>query len=173
MTANYQPGTGFAGSTGTLARIINRASGTGMFLTLSPAQKQDLDKVLMEATVSPAAGADTVTFMIGTTPLGSPVPVVNGKASGMVPVLAVPGTKVVTAVFNSSNYTVPNVTKTMTILKEDARVTYMKPGATTDTLCLCGATQVAITVTVKDMTAVDAALDPDAGDIRNRDGPVR
>jgi hypothetical protein len=57
------------------------------------------------------------------------------------------------------------VTKTASIIREDARVSYIKPGVTTDTVCLCGNATVAITVKVSDITAIDPVADPDAGDI--------
>jgi hypothetical protein len=66
-------------------------------------------------------------------------------------------------VFNSANYTIASKTKSMSILKEDARVAYSGPSP--DALCLCGKTSIPITVNVSDITAVDAASDPDAGDI--------
>jgi hypothetical protein len=116
----------------------------------------------MEATVSAGTTAHSVTFQIGTQVLAT-LPVVNGKASGNVQVMAPPGTRFVTAVFNSSTHSIPNVSKSMSILKEDARVAYA--GTIPSTLCLCGQASVPITVNVSDMTAVDPVLDSDAGDV--------
>ena len=68
-----------------------------------------------------------------------------------------------TAVFNSPNYTVANVSKSMSIIKEDARLAYA--GTPGETLCLCGNATVAVKMNVSDISAIDPALDPDAGDI--------
>jgi hypothetical protein len=164
VTAIYRPTGTFVTSTGTLARTINKASATGTFLTLSPLQKQYSDRVLLEATMSVFAPGDTVTFMSGTTVLASAVPVVSGKASVSAPMLLAPGTRVVTAVFNSPNYTVTNVTKSASILKEDARVAYA--GTNGETLALAGRAFIPITVNVMDISATtDPTTDPDAGDI--------
>jgi hypothetical protein len=119
--------------------------------------------VLMEATVSPATATGTVTFQTGGVVLLSDVPIVAGKASANVPALAGIGTKVISAVFNTPNYAVANVTRSMTILKEDARVAYA--GSPAAPLCICGNATVAITVNVSDITAIDPASDGTAGDI--------
>jgi PKD repeat protein len=135
-------------------------AGTGTFTTLSPIQRQYSDRVLMEATVSPGTTATSVTFQVGTQVLAT-LPVVNGKASGNVQMLAPQGSRIVTAVFNSSTHTIPNVGRSLLVTKEDARVAYTNP----TTLCLCGKASVPITVNVKDMTAFDPVLDLDAGNI--------
>jgi PKD repeat protein len=137
-------------------------AGTGTFLTLSPIQKQYSDRVLMEATVGAGTTAHSVTFQTGTQVLAT-LPVVNGRASGNVQMLTGPGSKFVTAVFNSSTHTIPNASKSMSIMREDARVAYA--GTLPSTVCLCGKSSVPITVNVSDMTAVDPVGDPDAGDI--------
>jgi uncharacterized membrane protein len=163
VTGVYTPTGAFATSIGTLARTVNKAAGTGTFLTLTPLQKQYSDLVLMEATVSPATASGTVTFQSGGVVLLSDVPIVGGKASANVPALVAIGTKVISAVFNTPNYAVANVTRSMTILREDARVTYV--GSTATPLCLCGSATVKITVNVSDITAIDPVSDATAGDI--------
>jgi VCBS repeat-containing protein len=163
IKAVYSGDSRFAASTSAgLTQTVNKLTGTGTFLTLTPIQKQYSDRVLMEATVSPANAADTVTFQIGTQVLAT-VPVVNGKATANPQLLgnALTGSKIVTAVFNSQNYTTASKTKSMSILKEDARVAYSQP----TTLCLCGKASVPITVNVSDITAIDPTIDPDAGNI--------
>jgi large repetitive protein len=147
----------------TVTAPVPKVPGTGVFTTLSPIQKQYSDRVLMEATVTAPAKAESVTFQIGTQVLAANVPVVNGKASVSPQLLgtALTGSKIVTAVFNSAGYTIPNVTKSMSILKEDARVAYSQP----TTLCLCGKASVPVTVNVSDITAIDPTIDPDAGNI--------
>jgi VCBS repeat-containing protein len=162
VRAVYKPASGFTGSEATIARTVNKATATGTFLTLSPIQKQYSDRVLMEATMSASSPSDTVTFQIGTTVLAT-VPVVNGKATANPQMLFAPGSRIVTAVFNSPNYTVANANKSMSIIKEDARVAYA--GTPGETLCLCGNTTIAVRVNVSDISAIDPALDPDAGNI--------
>lgn len=161
LTAVYGGTDSFRPSTSaSLAQTINKATGTATFVTLTPLQKQYSDRVLMEATVSPATAADRVTFQIGTVILGT-VPVINGKGSATLQMNAAPGSKIVTAVFSSANYSISNVARSMSILREDARVAYVGQSS----LCLCGKASVPVTVQVSDITAIDPVADPDAGDI--------
>jgi hypothetical protein len=157
---------GGATATDTFVLTVNsgpKPPATGTFTTLTPMSKQYSDRVLLEATVSPANAAQSVTFQIGTQVLAANVPVVNGKASYSPQLLGTSliGSKVVTAVFNSSSHTIANVSKSMSITREDARVAYTGPSS----ICLCGNASVPITVNVSDITAVTPATDPDGGDI--------
>jgi hypothetical protein len=75
-----------------------------------------------------------------------------------------PGGHVVTASTADSNFTSSSATKSITVVKEDARVAYSGPASLS-----ISAGPVVLTATVRDITAVpaDPASDPYAGDIRN------
>jgi hypothetical protein len=137
-------------------------------LTLSPLQRQYSDRVTLEATVSPPTAAETVTFKVNTSILGT-APVVGGKARLTPALLGAigAGVKNVTAVFNQAedNYEIYNPYRSMSALREDARVAYT--GATTvNTGCgTCASAIVRLEATVRDISLVSPATDADAGDI--------
>src|SRR5207247_1807929 len=112
---------------------VNKAAGTGTFLTLTPIQKQYSDRVLMEATVSPTTAAGTVTFQIGATVLAANVPVVSGKASVSPQLLYAPGSRIGTATVSFVNRTtlatLATVTVTPNIDHKTGTATYMFPAS--------------------------------------------
>jgi hypothetical protein len=77
----------------------------------------------------------------------------------------------ITAVFNQQrpNYTIASVSKSMSILKEDARVTISTYGTTVTTACrTCNTATVVLKAIVRDISATpDANGDVSPGDIRN------
>jgi hypothetical protein len=151
---------------------------------VSPTMVQYSDQVMLSATVAPTcvpctsvggALTGTVEFRLinGSTSVvvASGVPINgSGVASTTVAILnAGPGTYTVKAIFTSTN---PNYAGSMssgpmlTITQEDARATYT---GTTFAFASGGTTVIALSATVKDITAVigDPDHDPYAGDIRN------
>jgi hypothetical protein len=149
---------------------------------VSPTMVQYSDQVMLSATVAPTcvpctsvggALTGTVEFRLinGSTSVvvASGVPINgSGVASTTVAILnAGPGTYTVKAIFTSTN---PNYAGSMssgpmlTIIQEDAQATYT---GTTFAFASGGTTVIALSATVKDITAVDPDHDPYAGDIRN------
>jgi hypothetical protein len=183
ITAIYSGDSKFAGSTSAaLTQTVNKASAAAT-LTFTPISQQYSDPVTFKATLAPASDgtspATSAQFKVGSQTMGTQnfglnpstglfeatltVPLVETSPAGQLG----PGSKLVTASFTSSNFTIPNRTGSLSITQEDARTYYAgpaavltKPGATTATIPLQW--------TVKDITAVgpsDAAYDPNAGDI--------
>jgi len=179
-------------NTGTLS--ITQA-GTTASVNVTPGTQQYSDRVTFSATLSPSAiggvaPATSVTFYVGTqnmgtvaaptdttaltltwtlvnVPLFEPVnPAPGNPPTGQM----APGSPTVTAVFGgvNPNFTVSNPTTSLTITKEDARVTYagnlfvgIPLSATMGSITLIA--------TISDITAVpsDPAYDAYPGDIRN------
>jgi Bacterial Ig-like domain (group 3) len=137
-------------------------------LTVSPLQRQYSDRMTLEATVSPPNAAESVTFKVNTHVLGT-APVIGGRARLTPALLGAigAGVKSVTAVFNQAekNYEIYNPYRSMSALREDARVTYT--GATTvNTGCSsCASAIVRLEATVRDISLVSAATDADPGDV--------
>ena len=137
-------------------------------LTVSPLQRQYSDRVTLEATVSPPGAAESVTFKVNTQILGT-ARVVDGKARLTPALLGAigAGVKSVTAVFNQAqgNYEIYTPYRSMSALREDARVTYT--GATTvNTGCSsCASAVVRLEATVRDISLVSPATDADPGDV--------
>jgi hypothetical protein len=155
-------------------------------VTVTPDSQQYSDKVTFEATLSPAsingqAPATSITFYVGSQNMGSCTLEVNNDSLSCkvedIPLLEnphgngqmSPGSKTVTAVFGgvNPNFTVNDATTLLQITREDARAYY-----TGDTFVSTGSSTsntatVVLSATIKDITAEDAASDPDAGDIRN------
>jgi hypothetical protein len=162
ITATYNGNSQFASSStlSALTQTVNKAT-TTTSLTLTPLLKQYSDREQMDATISVPGAAQSVTFKMGTVDLGT-VPVdATGKASMNPQLLGAigSGTKIVTAQFNgvSSNYTVTNPAKSMTVQREDtAPIAYTGP----TTLTISGG-MVTMTVPVVDVA------DGDRGDIGN------
>jgi CSLREA domain-containing protein len=177
--------------------ITVAAAATTTTVTVTPSSRQYSDKVTFKATISPneaggVAPATAVTFKLGTQTVGSATLVAGtgGDAGKLVAILAdvelleptpfgtaptgqmaptAPGTRTVTAVFTgkNSNFSITDPTTQLTITREDATVEY-----TGNTLFWTPSTSntsanVTLPVTIKDITATDAASDADAGDIRN------
>ena len=164
---------------------MNKAATTSG-LGESVAQQQYSDLVTFTATLTPSGGAQLpatagVVFSIGTQTLNAtPVPlvVVNGVPTATLSNYALletasgalkPGIRTVTATFTGvSNFAAGNVSKSISITREDAR-TYYSAGQTTVSTGSPTVSTATIPLqwTVKDITAVtgDASWDPNPGDI--------
>jgi YVTN family beta-propeller protein len=185
ITAAFTSATiGYAGSTSpALTQTISQATGTAT-LTVSALTPVYSDMETFHASFTPAVAGEpapaTVIFKIGSQEMGAATPtLVSGVyqytlTAQMVEPYTTPPTRnmkpdfhVVGAFFTDPNFTVTNPTKAITIQAENARVAYTGPTA----VSLGGASSgpVALTVTVKDITAVagDPAWDPYPGDVRN------
>jgi hypothetical protein len=153
-----------------LQQVVAQAKATGSF-TIAPLQRQYSDPVTFTATVSPANAAKSVTFKLGTITIGS-ADVIDGKATLPTPVLATMpgGVRYITAVFNQDapNFVLPELSKTMSIVREDARVS-RGYGVTVYTACkTCTTATVTLRATVRDISATaEANGDVSPGDIRN------
>jgi Big-like domain-containing protein/Kelch motif protein len=152
-----------------IQQVVGQATATGTFI-ISPGQRQYSDPVTFTATVSPADAAQSVTFKLGTLVIGT-ADVQAGRAALTTPVLAsMPlGTKIITAVFNQTlpNYVLPSISKSMSIIREDARIE--GDPITVYTACpTCTTAKVHLKATVWDISVTpDAAGDVWPGDIRN------
>jgi hypothetical protein len=155
-------------------------------MTVNPVQQQYSDPMTFQATLTPSsaggqAPATGVIFSIGTQQLNAtpiPLTVVNGvltatlsnyKLLETVASQIKPGIRVATATYTgvSPNFTVINVTKSISILKEDARTYYTGATSVSTGSSTSSTATIAITSTIKDITAVpsDPAWDPYPGDI--------
>ena len=152
-------------------QTVARAAATSS-LTLTPIQRQYSDRVTFTATVLPPNAAQSVTFKMGTVVLGT-APVVAGNAllDMALSTNTPPGSRIITAVFNQDvpNYTISNVSRSISIVREDARVTLHSYGATVYTACqTCNTATVLLRATVQDISATaEANGDVSPGDIRN------
>lgn len=152
-----------------IQQVVAKAAAAGSF-TISPIQRQYSDPVTFTATISPATAARSVTFKLGTTVIGE-AEIVAGKATLVMPVTPTmpPGSRIIAAVFNQevANYTIANVSKSMSIVREDARV--VQYGGTVYTACQsCTTAKVLLRATVRDISATaEANGDASPGDIRN------
>ena len=171
VRAVYDGSSAFKRSESTaIQQVVAKAAAIGSF-TISPIQRQYSDPVTFTATISPATAARSVTFKLGTTVIGE-AEIVAGKATLVTPVTpAMPlGSRIITAVFNQDapNYTISNILKSMSLIKEDARVVQYG-GTTTYTACpSCTTAKVLLRATVKDISATaEANGDTSPGDIRN------
>ena len=168
ITAVYGGSTTFEASESAPATQSVQQRRATASLTVFPLQRQYSDRVTLEATVSPANAAESVTFKVNTQVLGT-APVVAGKARLSPPLLGAigAGVKNVTAVFNQvqKNYEIYNPYRSMSALREDARVEYT--GATTvNTGCSsCSSAIVRLQATVRDISLVSPAIDADPGDV--------
>ncbi len=146
--------------------------------TVSPGSQQYSDLVNVSASIQPGScagagqAAGTVAFALDGTAMGTDGldpsgSTLVGGLSG-VPMTNAPGAHTVTATFGSvsANFIVTDASAGLTITQEDARVFYT--GATSaSTLAASNPSAVVhLSATVKDITAVSAATDPSAGDIR-------
>jgi hypothetical protein len=182
ITAVYSANGNFAGSTSAaLAQTVNKASATATFI-FTPTSRQYSDQVTFKATLAPVNGASPATsaqFKVGSQILGSQNFVYNSSTALYEATLAVPlletspagqltpGSKLVTASFTSTNYTIANRTGSLGITAEDAR-TYYAGQTTFQTTPGTSATTIPLQWTIKDITAVgasDPAYDPNPGDI--------
>ena len=154
-----------------IQQIVAAASAT-ISLAITPLQRQYSDPVTFVATLSPAGPAQTVTFKLGTLTLGS-AEAIAGRATLQMPVPAsMPfGTRMITAVLDSPNYLPASASRSMTVLKEDARVAGYASGYVHKvyTPCsTCNVAKVILRVAVKDISVTpDANGDITPGDIRN------
>jgi len=160
---------------------VNKASAAATF-TFTPTSLQYSDQVTFKATLAPVNGASPATsaqFKVASQIMGTPSFAYNSSTGLYEAILTVPlletspagqlspGTKLVTASFASTNFTIANRTGSLGITAEDARTSYAgqtavltNPGASTATIPLQW--------TIKDITAVgasDPAYDLYAGDI--------
>jgi hypothetical protein len=159
-------------------------SSTTTTLSLSPYTRHYSDRETFEATVTAANGAgeppaESVTFKIGTQSIGTApllpsgtgykarladVPLLEPSPTGQL----MPGTRIVTAVFNgvNGNYSVSNPLRTLGIYREDARVTYNGSKIVRTDGGGRKAT-IRLSAIVRDISAtLEAAGDADSGDIR-------
>ncbi|MFL6440209.1 MAG: Ig-like domain repeat protein, partial [Terriglobales bacterium] len=186
ITAAYSGDTKLAASTSpALTQTVNKASTTSS-MTTNPAQAQYSDLMAYQATLTPTSAggqppATGVIFKIGTQQLNAtaiPLTNVNGVLTATLSNYALletvagqlqPGTRSVTATFTgvSPNFTVTNVTKSISITREDARTSYSGPTAVHTTTPTVGTATIPITATIKDITAVtgDPAWDANPGNI--------
>jgi large repetitive protein len=192
VSAYYSGSSSFLTSNGALAggeSVGKKATSTSVTATLNPQQYSD--KVTLTARIAPdvvagLAPATGVTFKIGSLTVGTAsfAAGTGSDAGKLVATLAnvplldpsltpnagpmAPGSKTVTATITGKdpNFTVNDPTTLLTITQEDARATY-----TGDMLAFTSGTggfaKVTLRTTVQDITAVDPALDPNAGDIQN------
>jgi hypothetical protein len=173
VTARYEGSPAFnASESGPIQQVVAKATAAGT-LVITPIQRQYSDLVTFTATVSPAGAAQSVTFNLGTTAIGT-AQVIGGSATLTTPVLASmpPGVRFINAVFNQAvpNYTLSSISKTMSIVKEDARITgYAGYGSTVFTACrTCTTAKLVLKADVSDISVTpDAAGDTTPGDIRN------
>jgi hypothetical protein len=160
---------------------VNKASATATF-TFTPTSQQYSDQVTFKATLAPVNGASPASsaqFKIASQIIGTQDFAYNSSTGLYEAVLTAPlletspagqlspGSKLVTASFTSTNYSIVNRTGSLGIRAEDARTYYAgqatyqtSPGTTTATIPLQW--------TIKDITAVgpgDPAYDPYPGDI--------
>jgi hypothetical protein len=109
-----------------------------------------------------------VTFKIGNQTLGT-APVVAGKAHlepqllGVVP----SGVRIVFARFNQDdpNYEIYDPYRSMSAMREDARVAFTGPTTVNTGCSTCSATTVKLEATVSDISVVTPASDADPGDV--------
>jgi hypothetical protein len=152
-----------------LSQFVAKAPATASLIP-TPIQRQYSDVVTFVAIVSPADAAESVTFRLGATDLGT-ADVVAGKAVLVTPVPPTmpPGVRMITAVFNQAvpNYAIANVSKSMSILKEDARIESYDVSAYT--ACkTCNTAVVRLEAEISDISATQEANgDVTPGDIRN------
>jgi hypothetical protein len=175
----------------TISISIANPVATTTAATWSPLSRQYSDRVTFTASVTPPAGATgvpakSVTFRIGTQAVATaPLELVAGvyRATVTAPLLEPtpfgtaptgqlkPGAKQVMAVFNEVNphFSVANRGGSMSILAEDARVTYTGPKNVVTACATCATATVRLSASVKDIQAVlaEAAGDVDPGDIRH------
>jgi hypothetical protein len=186
ITAVYSGDSTFAAnSSAVLTQTVNKATTTSS-MTTNPAQRQYSDLVTYQATLTPVSAggqppATGVIFKIGTQQLNAtPIPLnnVNGVLTATLSNYALletvagqlqPGTRSVTATFTgvSPNFTVANVTKSVSITREDARTSYAGPTNVRTTSPTVGTATIPLTATIKDITAVsgDPAWDANPGNI--------
>jgi hypothetical protein len=174
--ANYD----FSYVDGTLT--VEQTVATGA-VTVVPSTQQYSDLVTFAATLSPASAGGTapateVTFYVGTQSMGT-VDLVDNGAGSLVGTLSdvalletvagqmAPGARTVTAEFGgvNENFTVVDATTSLTIGREDARITYIGDILVFTASPNTDSATVLLAATIRDITAVDAA-DANAGDIR-------
>jgi len=166
-----------------LTQTVNQAAAGTMTLAASNLAPQYSDLDTFTATYSPAAGAPvprTVTFKVGTQVLGdAPLNLVGTSYQatwtgqmvepspfGTAPTGQMkPGAHTVTATTSDANFVATTGSRSISIAKEDARVTNTTP----TTVKLSPTGTMVLTASVKDISAVvgDPATDPYPGDIRN------
>lgn len=162
---------------------------TQTYVTVSDPARQYSDPVLFEAGITPGvcSGANTpaataVNFYVGTQLIGSASLSEEGgalKGSLNAPLLEfpafpsngqlAPGVKEVRAVFTGVGalYTVPDATTPLTILTEDADITYTGPLAQATSPDSPDETIVILRAHVQDISSSGTDPDTDPGDIRN------
>jgi hypothetical protein len=149
-------------------------------VSVAPLSVQYSDVAMLSATVTtslvsgqPFTG--TVQFYVSGTPIGAPVAIPTGGGLVTLPytVQQAPGNYPVTAVFTSGNpgfyLNGSGGPATLTVTREDARVTYTGACLTSTANATSGNAVVTLSATVRDITVVpsDPSTDPNAGDIRN------
>jgi hypothetical protein len=187
ITAVYSGDGQFAPSTSAtaLTETVNKATTTSA-VTSNVAQQQYSDLVTVTATLSPTsagaqAPANGVIFSIGSQQLNTtPLPLVNvnGTLTATLSNYALletvsgqlkPGAHFITATYTgvSPNFTVSNVSRSISITREDARTSYTGPTSVSTGSSTTSTATIPLSFTVKDITAAptDPAYDVHAGDI--------
>ena len=186
ITAMYSGDSDFVGSTSpAFIQTVNKASTTSG-LIMNVAQQQYSDPVTFTATLTPSAGTQLpptagVIFSMGTQQLNAiavPFVLVNGVPTAILsnyPLVETvagqmkPGLHSVAATFTGVglNFTVANVSKSFSIVREDARTYYAGPTTVSTGSSTVSTATIPLQWTIKDITAVptDPAYDPYPGDI--------
>ncbi|HEX8695450.1 MAG TPA: hypothetical protein VF746_23760, partial [Longimicrobium sp.] len=174
-----------SGGTGTLA--VGKVATTSA-VTVTPGPQQYSDRVSFEATLAPgsaggAQAATTVTFRVGTQTVGTATLTLSGGVlRGILANVALveptpfgtapagqmaPGPRAVTAEFTGvdPNFTVSSAGTTLQINKENAGATYT--GTQFASTGSGSTATVTLSATIQDATALNAAGDPNPGDVRN------
>ncbi len=147
-------------------RVPTAATATSTTLTTTPASPvAQGTTVTLTAAITPAAATGTVQFKDGTTPIGNPVNVTNGKASGTISTLAA-GSHQLTAAFTPTNATLfsPSTSPAVTfVVNAPAGATATSTALTTSPASpVAQGSTVTLTATVTPSTA--------AGTVQFKDG---
>jgi len=168
ITAVYGGSAPFEGSQSPVVRHDVGHAQARATLTVSPLQRQYSDRIAVEATVFPPNAAETVTFKIGTQVLGT-YPVVGGRSQAVLPLVGTTGigARIVIAAFNQArpSYEIYNPARSISVLREDARVSFTAP-TTVNTQCgSCSTAVVRLEATVRDISLAGPGTDQDPGDV--------
>ncbi|CAM3002497.1 Ig-like domain-containing protein [Prescottella defluvii] len=141
ITAKFLGNNGFAASTSTIAvlDVAHRDLDTSTTLVV-PNNGKAGQPVSLNAVVSPSIATGTVQFMSGETPVGNPVPVVDGAAA-LQHIFPEEGTHSITAVFSGTGFA------TSTSTPAPLSISAPAPGDTTTAVTAPAATLPAIPVT--------------------------
>lgn len=164
-------------TTATTTATITTAPTTATLTATSSVQYSDqatFTVTLSPAAISSSVPATGVQFKIDGVNIGGvqTLSVSGGQltASLTTPIFAAPGNRTISAVFTgtNSNFAVASpATQTLTVTQEDARAAHTGLTYVTTASATTSTATVVLTATIQDITAVDAASDAYAGDIRN------